>query len=219
MNQFELGSGLARRAALTMKPSDPARREAILQAAERLFRHYGPAKTTIGDIAREVGIGVGSVYLEFRSKDEILAELSHYKHRRVLSAMRDAARRGSPAERLCAALEARVTALLELAEQGAHACDLVLCKSAVVKISYAKFRSEELAFVASILEEGARSGDFAVEQCQATAELLQRAYATFSPPWLYEQDRQEVLGALRQLNQLLLNGLCVRSRPRPRGRG
>lgn len=202
-----------------MKPTDPARRDAILQAADRLFRHYGPSKTTIGDIAREVGIGVGSVYLEFRSKDEILAELSHYKHHRVLSAMREAARRGSAAERLCAALEARVTALLELAEQGAHACDLVLCKATVVKLSYAKFRSEELSFVASILEEGARSGDFAVEQTQATAELLQRAYATFSPPWLYEQDRQDVLRALRQLNELLLNGLCARPRPRTRARG
>ena len=200
-----------------MKSSDAERRELILKAAERLFRHYGPAKTTIGDIAREARIGVGSVYLEFRSKDSILAELSHFKHRRVLTAMRDAARRGNHAERLSAALEARVVALLELADQGVHACDMVLCRAPSVRDSYAKFRSEELAFIQSLLEEGWRAGEFAFEHGQATAELLQRAYASFSPPGLYEQGRDQVLEQVRLLNQLLLRGLLVRT-PRAPGR-
>jgi AcrR family transcriptional regulator len=203
-----------------MTASDSERRESILKAAERLFRHYGPGKTTIGDIARECGIGVGSVYLEFRSKDAILSELAHYRHRRVLGAMREAARRGTAAERLSAALEARVVALLELADQGAHACDLFLCAKAAIRDSYAKFRGEELALIASLLEEGARGGEFAVEESASTAEILQRAYASFSPPWLYEQERQQVLRALRQMNELLLAGLLVRERrPAPRRSG
>jgi AcrR family transcriptional regulator len=200
-----------------MKSSDADRRESILRAAERLFRHYGPGKTTIGDIAREAQIGVGSVYLEFRSKDSILAELSHYRHRRVLGAMREAALRGSNAERLAAALEARIVALYELADQGTHACDLVLCRAAVVRDSYARFRSEELAFIQGLLEEGWRAGEFAFEHGRATAELLQRAYASFSPPGLYEQPKDQVLEQIRLLNQLLLRGLLTRA-PRAGGR-
>src|SRR5215216_626211 len=111
----------------TDKPSDPARRAQILAAAEKLFRHYGPLKTTIGDIAREAEIGVGSVYLEFCSKEDIVGELAARRHDRVLSAMRAVAAKGKCGERLSAALEARVEALFALSSEGAHACDLVLC--------------------------------------------------------------------------------------------
>ncbi|MCA9805907.1 MAG: TetR/AcrR family transcriptional regulator [Cyanobacteria bacterium HKST-UBA02] len=48
------------------------RTEVILSAARELFGRYGFEKTTIDDIAREAGIGKGSVYLEFGTKQEIL---------------------------------------------------------------------------------------------------------------------------------------------------
>lgn len=46
-------------------------REDILEAAERLFRHFGYRKTTVADIARAAGMAKGSVYLHFSSKEEI----------------------------------------------------------------------------------------------------------------------------------------------------
>jgi AcrR family transcriptional regulator len=193
-----------------MKTSDPARRAQVLKAAERLFRHYGPGKTTIGDVAREAGIGVGSVYLEFCSKDEIVAELSRRRHDRVLEAMRRAAERGSYAVRLAAALEARVVTLLELSREGAHACDLVLCSASAVKTAYGRFREEELSFVADLLEAGSKTGEFAIEGPFETAEILQLVYARFSPPWIFEQDRREVLRLLEAVTAVIMNGLLPR---------
>ncbi|MFS2155505.1 TetR family transcriptional regulator [Rhizobium sp. Rhizsp42] len=43
----------------------------ILDAAERLFRHYGYAKTTVADIARDLGMSPANVYRFFSSKVEI----------------------------------------------------------------------------------------------------------------------------------------------------
>src|SRR5215212_5962072 len=48
---------------------------AILDAADRLLARNGYKKMTIDDLAAEVGIGKGSVYLHFSSKEEIA--LSH----------------------------------------------------------------------------------------------------------------------------------------------
>jgi AcrR family transcriptional regulator len=200
-----------------MKSQEPARRAQILEAAERLFGHYGPGKTTIGDIAREAGIGVGSVYLEFASKDEIIAELSRRRHDSVLDAMRRAARSGSFARRLSAALEARIEALFELAAQGAHACDLVLCSASAVKTAYGRFRDAELTFVAEILDAGIRAGEFVPVDPRQTAELVQRAHATFSPPWLFELEQKRALAAAREMNALLLHGIASRTAP-ARGR-
>lgn len=50
-------------------------RDAILEATDRLLARSGYKKMTIDDLANEVGIGKGSVYLHFSSKEEIA--LSH----------------------------------------------------------------------------------------------------------------------------------------------
>jgi AcrR family transcriptional regulator len=43
----------------------------ILDSAERLFRHYGYSKTTVADIARDLGMSPANVYRFFASKVEI----------------------------------------------------------------------------------------------------------------------------------------------------
>jgi hypothetical protein len=140
-----------------------------------------------------------------------VAELARERHDRVLVAMRGAARSGTFAVRLSAVLEARVVALFEASREGAHGCDLVLCSASGVKSAYGRFRSEEVALVAELLEAGSQAGEFQVEAPVETAELLQRAYASFSPPWVFEEDRKHVLAALRALTALLLNGLLARA--------
>ena len=47
------------------------RREDILKMAKALFRENGYEKTTVDDIAHHTGISKGSVYLEFKNKEDI----------------------------------------------------------------------------------------------------------------------------------------------------
>ncbi len=48
------------------------KREAILRAAIKVFANFGYFNSKVSDIAREAGIADGTVYLYFKSKDEIL---------------------------------------------------------------------------------------------------------------------------------------------------
>jgi TetR/AcrR family fatty acid metabolism transcriptional regulator len=50
----------------------PDKREAILRAAIRVFSKNGYFNSKVADIAKEAGIADGTVYLYFKSKDEIL---------------------------------------------------------------------------------------------------------------------------------------------------
>jgi AcrR family transcriptional regulator len=43
----------------------------ILDSAERLFRHYGYSKTTVADVARDLGMSPANIYRFFASKTEI----------------------------------------------------------------------------------------------------------------------------------------------------
>jgi AcrR family transcriptional regulator len=48
------------------------KRQRILEAARKRFRHYGVKKTTMQEIARDAGVAVGTLYLYFKDKDDLL---------------------------------------------------------------------------------------------------------------------------------------------------
>src|SRR6266705_5652004 len=50
----------------------PGKREAILRAATRVFARNGYFNSKVADIASAAGVADGTVYLYFKSKEEIL---------------------------------------------------------------------------------------------------------------------------------------------------
>ena len=53
------------------------KRESILHAAKVVFAHEGYHYSTVSKIAKEAGIGDGTVYLYFENKEDILKKLFH----------------------------------------------------------------------------------------------------------------------------------------------
>ena len=189
------------------------RRRAILECAARLFHHYGHSKTTVADIAREAQMGVGTFYLVFPSKEAIVEELSSSAHFRVLHAMREVAEArayDSFGERLAGVLEIRVAKFQELAGEGQHACELVHCKSGPVQTVHARFREEEAALLEGIVGDARKSGELLPVDVKRVVGLVQRAYATLSPPWLFEQPADEARRVAHEMCRLLLLGLLAR---------
>jgi AcrR family transcriptional regulator len=57
-------------------------RDRVLDTAEETLRRFGPAKTTVVDVARALGVSHGTVYRHFASKAELLdAVLERWLHR------------------------------------------------------------------------------------------------------------------------------------------
>lgn len=84
------------------RPSaDIDKRQLILDAATKVFAERGFFASQVADIARRAGIAAGTVYLYFRSKDEVLTSLFD---RTMLVAIEDGKRAletiADPAERL-----------------------------------------------------------------------------------------------------------------------
>lgn len=48
------------------------KRSSILEAAIKRFRHYGVSKTTMNEIAKDAGMAVGTLYLYFKNKGDIV---------------------------------------------------------------------------------------------------------------------------------------------------
>jgi AcrR family transcriptional regulator len=98
------------------QPTAPARtdgaRERILAAAERCIDRHGIRKTTMDDIASEVGLSRPSVYRHFADRDDLLIELIS-RHGRALvdRAHKTISRQGSLADQI-------VESLLYIADHG-----------------------------------------------------------------------------------------------------
>jgi TetR/AcrR family transcriptional regulator, fatty acid metabolism regulator protein len=77
------------------------KRTAILDAATATFAKHGFFGAQVADIARAAGIAAGTVYLYFRSKDEILTSIFDRTMREAIDEGRSAlAEAGDPVERL-----------------------------------------------------------------------------------------------------------------------
>ncbi|MGD9901901.1 MAG: TetR/AcrR family transcriptional regulator C-terminal domain-containing protein [Vicinamibacterales bacterium] len=66
--------------AVTRRPADSRppvadKREAILRAATQVFAQHGFFNAQVADVARAAGVAAGTVYLYFRSKDDLLVSL------------------------------------------------------------------------------------------------------------------------------------------------
>jgi len=59
----------------SVRPPTGDKREAILRAAITVFAHNGYFNSKVADIAREAGVADGTVYLYFKSKDDLLVSI------------------------------------------------------------------------------------------------------------------------------------------------
>ncbi|MEU7135334.1 TetR family transcriptional regulator [Streptomyces sp. NPDC046261] len=82
-------------------PPEPLTQDRILEATEDVLRRFGPAKATVVDVARALGVSHGSVYRHFGSKAALREAVTQRwldQSHAELSALADA--RGPAASRL-----------------------------------------------------------------------------------------------------------------------
>jgi TetR/AcrR family transcriptional regulator, fatty acid metabolism regulator protein len=66
------------------------KRERILSAAERIFARHGFFAAKVSDVAREAGVADGTIYLYFKSKDDLLISLFERRMQQVNATLRAA---------------------------------------------------------------------------------------------------------------------------------
>lgn len=137
-------------------------REALLDATDRLLAERGYKKMTIDDLAREVGIGKGSVYLHFSSKEEIA--LSHVDRivERVKERLRKIAEKDvSQAEKLREMILARVLFRFDSVQHYTQSINDLLSSLRPKLLARREiYFVEESAIFAEVIERGQTSGEF-----------------------------------------------------------
>jgi TetR/AcrR family fatty acid metabolism transcriptional regulator len=66
------------------------KRERILTAAERIFARHGFFAAKVADVAKEAGVADGTIYLYFKSKDDLLISVFERRMQQLLAEIRAA---------------------------------------------------------------------------------------------------------------------------------
>jgi AcrR family transcriptional regulator len=155
----------------------------ILEAAEDVLRRYGPAKATVVDVARALGVSHGSVYRHFPSKAALRDAVTERWLARVSAPLAVVAAEDSPApERLRRWFDllraSKKKKVLDDPELFATYIALVGESRDVVRAHVENLTGQ----IARILADGVRRGEFTVTDPVATGQAVFDATARFHNP-------------------------------------
>jgi AcrR family transcriptional regulator len=165
-----------------MQRLDEAKRAAILQAAKQRLSQYGVRKTTMQEIADDVGIAVGTLYLYFKNKNEILiATVEAYTQQHIADTEKILRSPRPAPEKLKAYLVNRFRAVRENRLSGSHAAELA--RAALrLKPELQKEQGETVKNnVLSILQEGIQSKVFQIDCLEQDLEVFLYSIGYFFP--------------------------------------
>lgn len=166
----------------------PDTRSRILETADRLFRHYGYDKTTVADLARELGMSPANVYRFFASKSEIVEAIAtlmfEERHRHNLTIL---AGPGTPGERLRRLLIENhgITVETLVADRKVH--DIVEVAMREQWQSIETHLAQFADAIEALIREGVASGEFAADDPRRAAVCLRQSFVSMIHPTLIVQ--------------------------------
>ena len=191
-------------------------RDVILDATDRLLARYGYRKMTMDDLAQEVGIGKGTIYLHFSSKEEVT--LSHIDRifQRQEERLWEIARSATPAPaRLRLMLVTRVLFRFDSVQHYTQSLNdlLAALRPSLLARRELYFEKEARVF-AEVLKEGKKQEEFDFGDLKATAQTLLLATNSLLPYSLSTRElgeREEVKEKVTRIAEMLLQGLLRRA--------
>jgi TetR/AcrR family fatty acid metabolism transcriptional regulator len=186
------------------------KREAILKAATEVFARNGYFSSKVSDIAKAAGVADGTVYLYFKSKEEILHSIfDRTMAEGIEQANIELAKCRTPQEKL------RCLSKLHLARLGADR-DLAIVFQVELRGS-TKFMEEfsaagfgeYLYLIRQIFEEGQASGEFRKDlHAKICAKILYGALDEMATNWILSEKGYELAPMSDAVLDVFFNGVA-----------
>src|SRR6476620_1767483 len=197
---------------MALKPArngSKAKRELILRAATKVFARNGYFNSKVADIARAADVADGTVYLYFKSKEEILHSIFDQNMADAIKSGRELIKKTrDPREQL------RRIAQLHLERLGADR-DLAVVFQVELRgstkfmqeFSAAGF-AEYLDIIRMTFEEGQRAGVFRADlNARVVSKILFGALDEMATNWILSKRRYKLAPLADQVLDIVLNGV------------
>ena len=189
----------------------------IIDGWDRLLARYGYRKLTMDDLASEVGIGKGTIYLYFRSKEDLLYSHIDRVVRQLIERLKRVLRSTlSPGDKLREMIVLRVMFRFDAVQDFPESLSEMFrdFRAGVLERREHYFKEEAKVFAAA-LRQGQRAGVFRNTDQVTTASAILAATNSLLPFHLSARElgkRQDIEKTATRITDLLLDGLLQRNR-------
>ncbi len=194
-------------------------RDLILDAVDILLAKFGYGKMTIEDVAKQVGIGKGTIYLHFPSKEElVLAHIDRIAATVVRKLQDLATSSDSIDRRLRRMLVVRALHRFDsVVHYSQNLSDLLSSVRSALLVRRERYFEKEAAVFEEVLREGGRLGSLDCPDPRGTSLVLIQSTNSLLPFNLSARElgrREELEDQVGRIADLLIKGLLPsQSRP------
>jgi TetR/AcrR family transcriptional regulator, fatty acid metabolism regulator protein len=206
----------ASRRVITARAHPPAldKRDAILRAATQVFARHGFFQSQVADVARAAGVAAGTVYLYFRSKDDLLVSIFDRTMREAIGEGRAALRSVTdPRERL------ERIARLHLDRLGrdrelAIVFQVELRQSTKFMEQFSStYLRDYIGLIRETIVEGQRAGTFRADlNPTSAAKIFFGALDEMATNWILSRRRYSLAAEADAVIDLFVNGVTAMRR-------
>jgi TetR/AcrR family fatty acid metabolism transcriptional regulator len=188
---------------------DPDKPQQIIEAAIRVFARNGYYNSRVSDIAREAGIASGTIYLYFRTKEEILVTLFREKMAAFVAHLRREIAGESDAEVKIRRLVALHFTVLEQSPALAEVVQVELRQGhKFFRGASAHEVSAYFELIGSVLEEGMAAGRFRADvPVKVATKVLFGAMDQMATSWVLGKRGYRLVDAADAVVSIFLKGV------------
>jgi len=191
-------------------PAEHAVRDQIVDAANEYFARYGYGKTTVADLAREIGFSKAYIYRFFESKQAIGEAICSSRLEHIVAEARVAIDEGgSASERLRRMFRAITSLTLELLFRDRKIYDITTHAATERWSSTIRYQETLKQMLEEIVKSGRESGEFERKTpLDETCRAIFYAMASFIHPLHLEQNLDLLPDAQTEVTGLILRSLA-----------
>lgn len=183
----------------------------IVSVAAEVFNRFGYKKTTMDEIAAELGKGKSSIYYYFKSKEEIFQSVvekeANFLRAEVRRSFEDI---NDPKEQIKIYVLTRMKAYKKVINFNNAMKDDILLHLDFVKQIRSRFDLYEIELLEKILTDGVKSGEFAIEDPNMASIGIATALKGLEVPILESTKDEDIELRLDNLLNILFNGIIKR---------
>jgi AcrR family transcriptional regulator len=193
----------------------PLSLDRIVSAAEDVIRRFGPAKATVVDVARSLGVSHAAVYRHVATKAELRDLVVGRWAETTMPALRAIAARPGPApKRLRQLFDALIEVKRRRAAEDPELFAAYRTLAADAQSVVAAHLDELVGLTATVIRSGVEEGTFrAVNPVAAGRAVLFATSRFHHPVHAAEWADSDIDATYDDVWQMLMNGLCVAKSP------
>ena len=186
-------------------------KDIILETARNIFKRFGFAKTSIGDIAIAARKGRRTIYTYFESKEDIYKAVIEKEVDVLRTKLTEVIFTESTAkEKLKGYMITRMVTINELANYYEALRNDYLQDFKIIENIRVDFDNQEIEMISEILTEGVENNEFKIENINLTSKAIVIALKGFEIPFFIEKVDKDIEGQLNSLIDILFNGILKR---------